>query len=285
MKAVLIAPTAHIGEFEGPVEGSIGMALMGQTIDPEYTAAYKRLAELGQYVILDNGVYEKVSYTFHEVFAMATAMGASEIVMPDDMNQMFQTTIAVRDGLVAYNQHLSRGGDIIRPMYVPHGENPSLYYTCVVQILQLHDMFMPGVPFTLGVSRCYEAFPGGRYRIIENTYDKLRHLRGDFEVHLLGWGRDLADVPFIAEDFPWVRSVDTAKPFNWAMIYEDLQQLSPLQREPRREIEYFDRTLNSSQRAVAWRNVGAFMLACKGTQLEARAGVKPATRRSQAEPA
>jgi hypothetical protein len=83
-------------------------------------------------------------------------------------------------------------------------------------------------------------------------------------VHMLGWGRDLWEIIRIAEEFPWIRSTDSAKPFVYALKNISLNPSEDIPKYPTRSKTYFKRKLTPEQVKIATNNAIMFRAAAKG---------------------
>ena len=117
----------------------------------------------------------------------------------------------------------------------------------------------------IAIPRHTADYDGGRMLLADWLKD-LRTIRS-FDVHLLGWERDLWAIWDIAREHPWIRSIDSAKPFHYALEGKRLPM--PGEDYPSyegRDYIYFDRHLTAQQRQDAWHNAVMFETAARGGQ-------------------
>jgi hypothetical protein len=274
MKALLIPPTPELARF---AVGDMHLAL-AHLIDQVdqgryYEEHYRRESQHGAYVILDNSAFElgESGFSMPELLDMAAKIRAQELVFPDAMQDAEKTARLTSQAIEAF----AREGapERIRPMYVAQGEDIVAYSECLRFIVRMHLLILGPRPFTIGISRVYdEVFPHGRYGILQEYIEQLRaelvaqNLGDILETHLLGWST-LPDLAVIARSFPWVRSIDSSKPFAWAMANKYLHQLAEGEEEPQRPVDYFDTQLSGVQFQIAQYNVDRFAGAAQGHQL------------------
>jgi hypothetical protein len=268
MKACIIPPTPEIKAFAN--DGDKMHLILAHLWSDDYVQLYRQLGKAGHYIILDNSAYElQVSVDLQELFRKAHEVGAHEVIMPDAMQDAEKTVELTGKAIHEMGlQALINGRPKFRPHYVAQGKSIVEYRECLGFIVRMHLTLFGDMPFTCGVSRVYaDKFHGGRYDLIAEYYAYLHERLGDqMAVHLLGWGDHLDEIPRIARDFPWVRSVDTAKPINWALAGKELMKMngSP---EPRRPSDYFDVELTEEQRELAKVNCTLYHMACHGADL------------------
>jgi hypothetical protein len=149
----------------------------------------------------------------------ALDLGAQELVVPDKLEDSEMTLALARNALLSWygSDGRLRGKDI-RLMYVPQGRRPEDWHQCLIWLCNLHASVVShwGAPkdFTIGISKDYAVWEGGLLGLLQRAEKIIT--RDDVEVHLLGSGHDYWAAADIGEVYD-IRSVDTAKPFVWAM--------------------------------------------------------------------
>lgn len=283
MHVALIPPTAELNRF---CKGRPFHLLLSHLLsDPRYREFYEALkidrALLGYttFYSLDNSAHEHGSGDrVQNLVDWALRIDADEIVIPD---QLFNSIVTVHQAKQAHQDLLTSSHGVeeiaqLQRMYVPQGTTIDQYRYCAQRLVEEAMEFeyrlsiqvreMPGrPPFTLGVSKDYEDFPGGLARVLEDVILPLKQDSG-CEIHLLGWGRNLTALSKIARHCgSMIRSTDSAKPFVFAQANIDLTSVrSP--KYPRRPKNYFDSGLGLSQRQVgiALANIRVFEQAAHG---------------------
>lgn len=266
MIGTLIPPTRELEHFGS---GSMHLLLAHLFEDPFYVAHYQEQQREGAHIILDNSAYElgqSQGHGLRPLVSLALIVNADEIILPDAMEDSRTTAMLVGAAMQEMATMVMDTGTIpFRPFYVAQGENEKTYRECLRFIVNTHQLLFGDLPFTLGISRVYRRFEGGRERLLERYYSQLHEELGDgVAFHLLGWNED---VPAIARSFPWVRSVDSAEPFNWAFAGKDLHKLAEGEEAPARPDDYFDLTFTDEQREQAQRNCVRYLFACEGNSL------------------
>lgn len=257
MKVGLIPPIAHLNEF-GQGEFHLILSHLLDT-QPEYRNHYRDQASQGAFLLLDNSAHELgIGQDPEILLGQADDVGASEIACPDALFNADLTIEMTTRALRLYKKEESFLDDRgIRLMIVPQAESIWEWGQCLKSLMKVHQHHFPGTPFTVGVSKDYEKWPGGVPNLIARFVDPARDIF-EFDVHLLGWGRHLHVLSALSARFPWIRSTDSAKPFVYA--YKDLwlTLTSESPTYPTRPANYFDLVLSEEQLLIAKNNVRIF---------------------------
>jgi len=179
------------------------LVLASHALENPAVAEYYEKRPDDEWVVLDNSAHEKKFGESWEVLLEAASLvNPDEIVLPDVLFDAEQT---VRRTVEAYN-HLRV---LEKPfMAVPQGITPDQWWECFRRVDEAVQVD------TIGISKDFEVWDGGLPKLLETLL-----LTWDRGVHLLGWGRDLGQLRTcaqIAEDYPGIRSVDSAKPLVYA---------------------------------------------------------------------
>lgn len=200
-KVASIVPLAHLDLIE---EDRYFMALSYACSSPEYVSFFRRKRSEGAYVILDNSVVEKGEpERIHPYISKAIEMDASEVLMPDYLNDPQRTLDALGDGLMIANR-MGYTGSV---MAVPQGRDQRGYMRCVKAMLEFPIN-------TIGISRRYtEMFEGTRKQVTLDVIDTIVMAgRRDVKVHLLGcWDHPRRDFGALLSN-PRVRGIDGSLP-------------------------------------------------------------------------
>lgn len=273
MKAALIAPVPMLRAFGF---GSLHLCLDEVAKHyPSYRAYYRERAILGDHIILDNSAHEHGHGNDHAgLLKRAKLMLASEIVCPDELFSDTGTIDRTSNALIYFKESEDVLGKI-RLMMVPQAPLEeegipvqalrSVWDDCLQMLCKMHEETFPGRPFTIGISKDYEVWPGGLYDLIHNYVWPARQEYG-FDVHLLGWGRNLGALQQLRQDFPWIRSVDSAKPFVYGYRMIPIDPLNP-PKYPGRPENYFDLVFNQGQSIMSYYNAFVFKAAAGDTVL------------------
>lgn len=262
MKAALIPPVAHLREF---ADGDpLHLVLSHLLTNTEYRQFYREQHLKGAYLILDNGAHEnKAGEVMRDLLLKAMMIRASEVVLPDTLFDHHATVRGAQDALnylMADGQDVWAGAPYPTFMVVPQGNTRNEYERCFQDLIEVYvkaqvarpDLFIRNL--TIGVSKDYDSWKGKHYSILEFLTTYRQWMK--FDIHLLGWARDLTALDDLAQDFD-IRSTDSAKPFVYAMHEIGLARgVSP--QYPTRPPDYFYRTLTPAQVELAKHNVLVF---------------------------
>lgn len=269
MQIGLIPPTAELETF---CSGRRFHLLLSERLDdPAYLEFYRREQKNGAALCLDNSAHENgCGNDANKLLEQAITVQASEIVCPDEL---FSATGTITRTAKALDVFVRRASDIAdlkcSLMVVPQGTTHKQFEFCLVTLVKIlrKSQEHMGFPLVVGLSKDYEMWDGGLYRLIaEHLYPMLGNgaIQG---IHCLGWGRQLWKLGRIARDFPLIRSVDSAKPFVFAMSEIALQPGKDVE-YPKRPAGYFDLELTRDQRQIAIHNVEIFDAVAQGMDVE-----------------
>lgn len=273
MKAAVIPPIPHLNEFGS---GQMHLLLAHLCDNGEYVRHYKVQRNQGSYLILDNSAHEfKEGCGPEELAAFARVLRAQEVVVPDVLDNGPATTERATDALETWFENGRNLMGTLNPslMYVPQGVTRDEYFECMEELIRL-QVYMARKrhlrrDFVLGISKDYQDFTGGLAEILEVAGRVKENLWDEKEikmsVHILGWHRDLWVLRDLALQFPWVRSTDSCKPFQFAMAGIALDPHLPPPTYPgRHATEYFETELTKKQLTIALKNVEVFRRTAEG---------------------
>lgn len=205
---------------------------------PGYTEALwnAREKDPDKFILLDNSAYELgTSVGLESLIGYANHISASEIVLPDALRDS-EGTIAMTTMALQWfrERYYDSKGKAYMPksyMLVPQGTNKSEWLGCLKILLNEYGFHCrrigSGMPrLTIGIPKVADHFPGGRLTLLE----ELAKIQGsaewpeyEFQAHLLGW-TDASSVQEAAGmHYSWLRSIDSAKPFRYALNNHLLQ--------------------------------------------------------------
>lgn len=264
MKIAVIPPVALLDTY-GVLGDKYHLCLSHQVFKyPEYVAFYRERARLGDHVILDNSAHERLDGDGVEVLETAARMiRPTEIVLPD---RLFFGDDTLERSTEAYHQ-LRATFPHVKLMGVPQGRTRQEWIDCLRGLAAL------GVD-SIGISKDYEVW---------DASEGLRVLVGRARayvgrsIHLLGWGRKLHHLAYLADD---VRGVDSAKPLVYALSgvrLPDVLTEATIPKYPRRAGDYFATTQNGHDDfdAIARHNIGVFRHYARGGHLARGTGFAP----------
>lgn len=254
MDLCLIPPFLHLRQFPQKRHLVLSHLLQYKVYRDFY--AERRIA--GDYIILDNSAHENgLGEGPGKLLLQALDLQPHELVVPDALENAQRTVELARSAVVSwYGSDYRLQSVNPRLMYVPQGQNVYDWIWCLRSLLDLHEYAasLGGQRgCTIGISKDYAHWEHGLRGLVTTI---LQHQRSfGIQIHLLGCGHDYHSLARLTST--WIRSVDTAKPFVWAMngmrmstTPEPLPS-APLPARPR---EYFFRELRGDTFALAKNN-------------------------------
>ncbi len=269
MKAALIPPISQLHTFG--VSGKFHLLLSHLLQDVDYTRHYTYQREKGAYLILDNSAHEHGKGDDPEALLYnAAALRAQEMVVPDVLEDADGT---VESALNALEYWFEKKDKMIRElnpalMYVPQAKNIDQWVWCFGNLVRMHQ-YVTGrqkyrTDLIIGVSKDYEVWHDEGLMPILDFLSMIRnHLK--FQVHLLGWGRELWNLEKYAKEFPWIRSTDSAKPFVYGLAGIKLDAHEVIPEYPKRPDNYFRKRMNDEQRLISTSNAMLFRALASGS--------------------
>lgn len=167
--------------------------------DEQYTSFYKRMAEEGKYIIMDNGACEGDLRLPTELADKCHRYGFNELIIPDVFDDGAATREMFHESYNYFRMYLPN----IKLMAVTHGK------TMIEHALNIVEYIKEGVD-VIGIPKVVTKHlgPKARHRIAF----LIRELDPRVEIHYLGAGdgfREVLNIPCECK----VRSVDSALPF------------------------------------------------------------------------
>lgn len=270
MKASVLPPIPHLDLAEGR---DFHLTLSHLCDHPRYVEFYRSERDRGAYIILDNGAHEHQSGEGpNHLLRKAEQIRANEIVCPDFLFDADQTVSLAEKALPIFSTEMGFRTSyfvgtriqLYRIMLVPQGRSYLSWRRCLHHLIELYYALPFQLPPVIGVSKDYEVWDGGLYRLIKNDIWPLVQ-EHSLDVHLLGWGRDLTALPIIAREFgSWIRSVDSAKPIVYAAAGMGFEDLFEAPEYPKRPEGYFLKSLPVEHVSLARRNISVFDRCCDG---------------------
>ncbi len=259
MRFVPIAPISLQREFDRPVL----FALAHMLKDGDYSAFFKETCKY-TYCILDNGAYEGSSLPLEHLMYLTLHYGFKEFALPDALRDDEKTYTMTRNALKAifskHQKQLKERG--VQLMIIPQGNSILTWATCAQMLVEEYMVLFPHWKFTLGVPKITAEFIGGRGRLLERHILPLQRKFG-FDIHLLGISESVDQLRSIATKYgQHIRSIDSARPFVWAMNEQQISVLHEPTTYPRRAENYFEHEFNAVQTVLAEANVSAYERIC-----------------------
>lgn len=225
MKVALIPPRG-LENYALRSKFHLALALPELIMRRTYGGMYTRAAELGDYVILDNGIAEGRPCNPAELSTVASKIGAQELVAPDILRDAPKTLSMVERYVRDYSS------DSLKHMAVLQGKRMLEYQTLVEEFENLPTIGVLGIP-----RHMLETLESKACRIdLANWIEEK--FPGRFEIHFLGtnpyW---LHEIRSAAKYASHVRSVDTSMPFSYAIEGELLSDTKDKITRPK---DYFE---------------------------------------------
>jgi hypothetical protein len=263
MDTILIPPIPELKKHQQQRH----LLLLHMLENKAYRTFYETRREAGEYLILDNGAYENGEAAPTAEY-ITWALKVDELVVPDVLGNIEET---LRRAHAFFTLLASIDRPLPRLMLVPQGLTMEDWRGCMHLLLEMHAAFGFSKPPVIGVARRYEDLiheGSGTNGLVWACWylDALRksgELKG-IDVHLLGWGRQVWNLGTIGRSFPWIRSVDSAKPFHLALADILIDPLGDGVEYGKRPDNYFSRSLSPKQAAVAQHNIDVFRLMASG---------------------
>lgn len=205
MHVATIVPTAYLDLVR---DRPYHLCLVQQLqADPVYRWFYKRRADEGKFIIVDNGAAEKHVSTIEEVYDMAMAIGASEIQLPDVFFDGKKTLKKSYEAMGYLHKNNFMGE--VRIMVVPQGRNLEEWTECMKEFIGWGSIDCIGIPKNL----VHTEGPKGRLNALTVMRDYLLGTVGpSVRAHLLGcWTdpREVGDIFRVFGNSGLVRGVDS----------------------------------------------------------------------------
>lgn len=263
MKALLIPPKTGFDFVRGR---QYHLVLSHLLKDREYQRFYHHQSLTGSYIILDNSAHEfTVGERASTLLRNAQLIRADEIVLPDRLffgDDTVESTTEAMDYLLGEGLREFERLPDLSLMVVPQGRTLREYTRCLNDLV---DAYVKRIAqfeekrawLTIGVSKDYEEWDGGLPVLLEKTVLPIaRSMKA--RIHMLGWGRKLWDLDLIARTFgDEIRSVDSAKPFVYAMAGIKLKfPEEPIY--PKRRGNFFDHEIPPGTYDLIRHNISIF---------------------------
>lgn len=198
-----------------------------------YRDFYLEKSKEYDWVILDNGAAEDVTFGPKHLITIADMIQADEVVVPDTLFEAEETlSQALAFSRFAVPEYESTGKNV-RYMAVLQGRNWNDFVKCLKAYCEMAPL---GYITTVGIPRLMPMVcedPVARPRILQLALEQYSHLGMEF--HCLGSSEDLREVQELSK-WPNARGIDTSVPISMAL--EGLR-IDEHERIPRME-SFFD---------------------------------------------
>lgn len=191
--------------------------------DKIYAGFFRKRAAEGKFVLLDNGAAEGTTTELQELFDMAIEMGATEVVLPDKLQDMVETLKRTEE---AYRKWVDDYVEMpFRVMAVPQGKDLREWKLCAEKMVEMFPAITSfGVPKVLAAN---PDTPFARYEAVEYLMALLeaKDRQHNTDIHLLGMNEPPMVIATIFEDFPQVRGIDSAFAYLCTKVGEPISNL------------------------------------------------------------
>lgn len=263
MKIAYIAP---IPELEYTTRSDLHLVLPHVFKEPfghRYKEHYRLCRSQGDYLILDNGADEfgKATVRLPAILGHARQMRAQEVVLPDVQQDGEATAAAVETAcewlVTDAGKSAYQAAERPRFMLVPQGRSYDEWFDCFTRIYIATSGALSAIGvepdrqlLVVGVAKNHDnKVLGGVTRLVYT----LQHLNVD--IHLLGWPKNSASMRSVV-DLDCVRSVDTARPFVYAMHGSTCANINGHPNPyPGRGENYFRRAITPALRSLVLKNM------------------------------
>lgn len=261
MNIALIPPVPDLPRYAG--RGDLHMLLVALFDRPEYIEYYREQADIGTLLILDNGAHETQAEGLGilPLLKLASRVRASEIVLPDvpgNAVRSIETTrralafLSTPEGARAYEL-----AGMPSLMLVPQGRTLEAWSGALrVMLNAYHDVFRDSIP-TIGFAKHH--IEGGFDP--RKMYDAARQLSPAGVIHCLGWPRNLWAIDELTEYTDDIRSIDSARPFVYALDGVLLEPGGRYPKYPKRADDYFNTSIPEKLDDLVQRNIEVFRAA------------------------
>lgn len=201
-----------------------------------YTAFYRKMSDMGKFVLMDNGAAEDAQLDFDQLIAMYRKINPTEIVLPDVLRDRKATI----EKSSAFIKELNNRGELPKYtfMFVPQGRTFDEWRLCMDYMLDLHR----GMISSIGVSKFLDMLSTTEVNVREKAVayieeKKIRDNIPGLEIHLLGCSEGAATIRSIFSKHPSVRGVDSAIGY----LYAQNKQLPSFEcGRPEGEIDFLE---------------------------------------------
>lgn len=238
MQIALITPTSMLNNL--CVTLKYQMCLAHRVLaDEKYAQFYSECSDRGQYVMMDNSLWELgSSMSVEDLVTACDIAGPSELTVPDVFRDGPATIELFQHFITAPTTALIQGpADDVRCefMVVAHGKDRREWLECFDYFNangSLHTIALPKVLDKIWT-------PGGRIGCVE-FLEATGRVNPEKEYHCLGIWDDPIEVLLLAQH-PWIRSLDTALPIHAGMQgIKFHRDLGTSRRRPKRPHVYFE---------------------------------------------
>lgn len=220
MKVALIPPIALL---EDTHKTNIQLVLPQNMREPAYRDMYSgHLANADQYCIMDNGAAEKELVSARDLFELASFFLPDELAIPDIIGDTGRTVEMAKVFCRTYASPLKRLG--VRLGYVTQGKDIEEALSGVQEIVEAWGSHIDVLYIPRHLVRRHNK--SARIRLANDI--RATWPKGQFDIHFFGashwWPGEVLAIKRYA---PFVRSIDTSLPYNYAYAGRALKAEAP----------------------------------------------------------
>lgn len=256
MEAALIAPVDLVH-----TQTTSWQLMLPHIVHPEYLQFYREASGRGDCIILDNGAAERVAVSDDDLCRTAMRYHVSELAIPDILGDWEATVQRLEAFFKRTNFH------VMQPLinlgmtghfkfgFVAQGRTVQEAIKCVGAVMSSmwgHYIGVIYLPRLLLDEGGYHARIELARAIHEGFEDRV-------ELHMFGTNpRWPQEVMAVRHEVPFVRSVDTSLPYNYALAGKKLGDARPSERVHRTR-NYFDTDWSKVQPGLIHDNIKTFL--------------------------
>lgn len=218
MKLALIPPR---GWERWAMHSHFHLALAQVSNNKFYDQVYKEASERDDYIVVDNGAAEGTPVGDYKLFSMASRWRANEVVLPDEIRNGEETVRRV----MQFERNIDDSAyvfDQFDYMAVAQGVTTDEVKKCIQSLAHLSYVRTIGIPRHLITTMQRRFVRLDLATWIEREFPKR------FQIHFLGTNPSVpSEILRAVKETPFVRSVDTSMPFNYAIAGVALTLTSP----------------------------------------------------------
>lgn len=194
----------------------------------EYADFYRRMADEGKYVILDNGAAEGESLSFEDLYKAYELIEPSEIILPDEMRNGERSFIKSLDFYLQYKDKIEN------IMVVPQGKDWTQWKKYARYILELFESeFFGDNKLTIGVPKWLGSDDAGNRLAICQWLNLF-----SVNIHLLGCSEGPEIMNLCSRSNYKVRGCDSA--FAYIAAKEKMDHIDKNTRRPNGHIDFLN---------------------------------------------
>lgn len=272
VEVALIAPIPSLAYSD---DYRYQMMLAHLADNKKYVEYYRKSESKGTYLILDNGAHEGAALPMLDLLRVAGDVRADDVALPDVPGNAMATKSATAEALdvllTTEGQAAYTDAGSPRLMLIPQGRTFEAWSASTRQLLRLHANALTRArvkhqaPVVAVAKHHVDRMAKRKLSEFRDEIWSVVHKQGVYEIedvpiHALGWPRRLWTLAEVADDF---RSVDSCRPFVYAMKGIQLEPGGKVPTYPGRPKRYFTHKIKKSEHEPVMRNIEVFRAAAR----------------------